>query len=101
MVYYSGGIFSSYICFWSNLYPERNLQVVPIEEVCPPAAACGPPDAGALVAHGGEGGADTLALAAAASVVAHVDGVRAQLILAAGAGAAAAEEVPETGRSSQ
>ena len=77
--------------------PLENLQVVPIEDVgSAPAAPGGPPDAGALVAHGGEGGSDTLALAAAAAVVAHVDGVRAKLVLAAGAGAAAAEEVPET-----
>ena len=77
--------------------PLENLQVVPIEDVgSAPAAPGGPPDAGALVAHGGEGGADALALTAASAVVAHVDGVRAKLVLAAGAGAAAAEEVPET-----
>ena len=82
----------------STLHPDGNLQGVPVEEVGAAPPARRPPGAGALVADGGEGGPDALALAAsaAAAVVAHVDGVGAELVLPARAGGTAAEEVPET-----
>ena len=83
----------------STLRPDANLQGVPVEEVGAAPPARRPPGAGALVPHGGEGGPDALALAAsaaAAAVVAHVDGVGAELVLPARAGGTAAEEVTKT-----
>ena len=71
-----------YNIFCPSCTLRENLQGVPVEEVGS-APAGGPPDAGALVTHGGECGADALALAAPSAVVPHVDGVGAKLVFAA------------------